>query len=156
MDFLLLRFATEGAFPPSPGPPATPFPSGFALKRGTAEGEGSAEQAGGVPAGGAADHGPEPRLGMPGAKGREGESKAGREGRSQSSERERHSRCWDSGGLRAPRQGEVIPGMPSHGTAGWPGPGKAPVPVPRLGCGENTWKGAAVKVKKAKNMQKKN
>lgn len=47
MDFLLLRFATEGAFPPSPGPPATPFPSGFALKRGSAEGEGSAGEAGG-------------------------------------------------------------------------------------------------------------
>lgn len=86
MDFLLLRFATEGAFPPSPGPPATPFPSGFALKRGTAEGEGSAEQAGGVPA----DHGvgcPEPSQGKGKAKQEE------REGAG-------HSLCRDSGALR--------------------------------------------------------
>ena len=37
MDFLRLRFAAEGAFPPPPGPPATPFPAGFALKRGTGQ-----------------------------------------------------------------------------------------------------------------------
>lgn len=48
MAFLLLRFAAEGAFPPSPGPPATPFPSGFALKRGTAlKGRVCAGEAGG-------------------------------------------------------------------------------------------------------------
>lgn len=37
MDFLRLRFAAQGAFPPPPGPPATPFPAGFALKRGTGQ-----------------------------------------------------------------------------------------------------------------------
>lgn len=92
MDFLLQRFATEGAFPPSPGPPATPFPSGFALKRGTGEGEGSAGKAGEGPA----DQGPVPRRGMPGAVG-EGGKQAEREGQEPEQRDTAAFPAWDSG-----------------------------------------------------------
>lgn len=168
MDFLLLRFATERAFPPSPGPPATPFPSGFALKRGTAEGEGSAGEAGGsrpaVPLTRA-------RRSARDARSRaepHGEGRAGGEGRSRSSGRDRAAipawRGWDSGmaGVcatpargrnpvdafprpAAQRHGRERPGSrrcSSHGAGS-------------AGCGENTWKRVAVEGKKAENKKEK-